>query len=493
MAEAAVVFPHQLFLDNPCFKRDRIIYLVEDQWFFRDPVNQIKFHQQKLVLHRASMQAFRECLESRGYLVSYLDFIQDPGMGYLFDRLKQDGVGEIFTCQPVEQGLTERLNRQASARGVKIHFLATPGFLCSEADIEEFFQGRKKYHQTSFYIYQRRRLGILLEKGKPAGGRWTYDPLNRRKIPRGLEVPGLPNPENEPYASAAKEYVSMKFPDHLGETSSFLYPVTHKAAQKWLNDFLTMRLGKFGDYQDAISAREPYLFHSLLSPLLNIGLLTPKQVIEATLYLAKEQPTPLNSLEGFVRQVLGWREYVRAVYFLVGEEQRLGNFWGHTGNFPEAFYTGSTGIPPLDTVIHRLLGTAYAHHIERLMVLGNFLLLAEIDPKGVYQWFMEMFIDAYDWVMVPNVFGMSQFVDGGLIMTKPYVSSSHYLLKMSDYPAGPWCDIWDGLFWRFINKHQNYFKQNPRLKPLHRLLSRMPPDRLLKLIRSGEEFLNGLK
>jgi (6-4)DNA photolyase len=493
MDSVTVVFPHQLFRNNPCLKWDRIIYLVEDPWFFRDPVNLIKFHQQKLVLHRASMQAYREFLESRGYLVRYLEFTQEMGLGYLFDRLRQDGISAIVTCSPVERGLTERLIRQTEAWGMKVNFLAPQMFLCSEGDIGDFFQGKQKFHQTSFYIFQRRRWDILLENGKPLGGRWTYDPLNRRKLPRGIEPPSLPDLGNEPHVAAARDYVTRKFPDHPGETSQFIYPVTHEAAQRWLENFLTYRLGNFGDYQDAISASEPYLFHSLLSPLLNIGLLTPKQVLEAALAFAREHPVPLNSLEGFVRQVLGWREYVRAVYLLAGEKQRADNFWGHTKTLPEDFYTGATGIPPVDTVIRRLLATAYAHHIERLMVLGNILLLAEIDPRAVYQWFMEMFIDAYDWVMVPNVFGMSQFADGGLIMTKPYLSSSHYLLKMSDYPAGPWCEIWDGLFWRFIEIHRDYFQQNPRLKPLVRILNRMPPDRLRELVGSAEEFLIGLK
>ncbi len=493
MTEAAVIFPHQLLRDHPCLKQDRIIYLVEDPWFFRDPVNQMKFHRQKLVLHRASLQAYRQFLESRGYLVHYLEFTREMGRGYLVDRLKEDGVREIFTCEPVDRGLTERLRSQAEDSGLRLNFLATPMFLCSASEIEDFFQGKEKFHQTSFYIYQRRRWDLLVEGGKPVGGRWTYDPMNRRKLPRGLEVPGLSEPDNEPYASAAGEYVSLKFPDHPGETSPFMYPVTHAAAQKWLENFLAERLGNFGDYQDAISAREPYIFHSLLSPLLNIGLLTPKQVLAAALDFAREQPVPMNSLEGFVRQVLGWREYVRAVYLLAGEKQRAGNFWGHTRQLPEAFYTGSTGIPPVDTVIRRLLATAYAHHIERLMVLGNFMLLAEIDPRAVYQWFMEMFIDAYDWVMVPNVFGMSQFADGGLIMTKPYVSSSHYLMKMSDYPAGPWCEVWDGLFWRFIQKHQDYFQKNPRLKPMVRVLTRMSQERVRDLIQIAEGFLGGLK
>jgi deoxyribodipyrimidine photolyase-related protein len=493
MDSVALIFPHQLFRDNPCLKRDRIAYLVEDPWFFGGSANPLKFHRQKLILHRASLQAYRDFLESRGHLVLYLEFTSDMGMGYLFDRLKEDGVREIVTCEPVDRGLTERLRSQAEASGLKLNFLATPMFLCSASEIEDFFQGKEKFHQTSFYINQRRRWDILVEGGKPLGGRWTYDPLNRRKLPRSLEVPVLPEPDNEPFASAARDYIEKKFPDHPGETSHFIYPVTHAAAHKWLENFLTFRLANFGDYQDAISAREPYLFHSLLSPLMNIGLLTPKQVLDAVLDFAREHPVPMNSLEGFVRQVLGWREYVRAVYLIAGEKQRAGNFWGHTRKLPGAFYTGTTGIPPVDRVIRCLLATAYAHHIERLMVLGNFLLLAEIEPRAVYRWFMEMFIDAYDWVMVPNVFGMSQFADGGLIMTKPYVSSSHYLLKMSDYPAGAWCEVWNGLFWRFINKHRDYFQQNPRLKPIVRVLTRMSQERLMDLLRIAEGFLEELQ
>jgi deoxyribodipyrimidine photolyase-related protein len=493
MDSVAVVFPHQLFHDNPCLKRHRIVYLVEEPWFFRDQTNLLKFHRQKLVLHRASMQAYQDFLQSRGYLVRYLEFSQEMGEGYLFERLQEDGVSEIVTCEPVDRVLTARLSRQAEAHGMKVNFLTTPMFLCSQGDIEDFFQGKQKFHQTSFYIFQRRRWNILLENGKPAGGRWTFDSLNRRKLPRDMKVPPLPQGGEEPHVAAAIHYVSRKFPDHPGETSQFIYPVTHEAAQKWLEHFLTYRLGNFGDYQDAISAGEPFLFHSLLSPLLNIGLLTPKQVLDSALAFAREHSVPLSSLEVFVRQILGWREYVRAVYLLAGEKQRSGNFWGHTGTLPEAFYTGSTGIPPLDTVIRRLLATAYAHHIERLMVVGNFMLLAEIDPRAVYQWFMEMFIDAYDWVMVPNVFGMSQFTDGGLIMTKPYVSSSHYLMKMSDYPAGPWCEVWDGLFWRFIQKHQDYFQKNPRLKPMVRVLNRMSQERVRDLIQIAEGFLGGLE
>jgi deoxyribodipyrimidine photolyase-related protein len=232
MDSVAVIFPHQLFRDNPCLKRDRIAYLVEDPWFFGGPANPRKFHRQKLALHRASLQAYREFLESRGFVVRYLEFTQKMGMGYLIEWLKKDGVRKIVTCDTVEKGLTETLTRQAEAGGMKVKFLATPMFLCSEGDIEGFFQGKEKFHQTSFYVFQRRSRNILLENGKPLGGRWTYDPLNRRKLPRGLEVPGLPEPDNEPYVSAARDYVSRNFLGHPGDTGQFIYPVTHQGAQK---------------------------------------------------------------------------------------------------------------------------------------------------------------------------------------------------------------------------------------------------------------------
>lgn len=230
----------------------------------------------------------------------------------------------------------------------------------------------------------------------------------------------------------------------------------------------------------------PLRSRCFLSPLLNAGLLTPAQVLEEALAFAREHPVPLNSLEGFVRQVLGWREYVRAAYLLIGEEQRRANFFGHGHPLPAAFYTADTGLMPLDTVLGRVLSFAWCHHIERLMVLGNFLFLAGVAPAEVYRWFMELFIDAYDWVMVPNVFGMSQFADGGRLMTKPYFAGSHYLLRMSDFPPGPWCEVWDGLFWDFVAAHRDYLAHNLRLAPLVRYVERLSPARRRALSRVAQ-------
>lgn len=488
MPVAAVILPHQLFARHPALKRDRPVYLVEDPWFFWDPHRQLTLHRQKLSFHRATLQAYRRFLLDSGYEVRYLEFCPGAPKAFLCQRLQADGIDAAVLCDPVDLELKRRLSQQAEAAAVRLEVLPTPGFLTSEAELWEYFQGQGKWRQTSFYLWQRRRLQLLLRDGKPLGGRWTFDTLNRRRLPRGLTIPPLPGPDNEPWADEAREYVTRLFPEHPGAAGPLPYPVTHAAARHWLKDFLSQRLPYFGDYQDAISTQEPYLFHSLLSPLLNVGLLTPQEVLTAALDYAREEPVPLNSLEGFLRQLVGWREYVRGVYLVAGDRQRQANFWGHTQPLPPAFYTGTTGLPPVDTVIRRLLTTAYAHHIERLMILGNIMLLLELDPAAVYRWFMEMFIDAYDWVMVPNIFGMSQFADGGLMMTKPYLSSSRYLLKMSDYPAGPWCEVWDGLYWGFLAKHRHYFATQPRLRPLVSVAERLPAARRAKLLRAAAVF-----
>ncbi len=224
--------------------------------------------------------------------------------------------------------------------------------------------------------------------------------------------------------------------------------------------------------------------------LINVGLLTPDLVIKETMAYAHKQKVPLNSLEGFIRQVIGWREFVRGVYHAIGEKQRKGNFFGHERKMPKAFYDGSTGILPIDETIGKLMQSAYLHHIERLMVLGSFFLISEISPNAIYRWFMELFIDAYDWVMVPNVYGMSQYADGGMMTTKPYFSGSNYILKMSDYPRGDWCAIWDALFWRFMIKHLKFFEDQPRLSVLCQMARKKKED--TDQIAKARKFLKRL-
>jgi len=249
--------------------------------------------------------------------------------------------------------------------------------------------------------------------------------------------------------------------------------------------------------------QHPWLHHSLLSPLLNIGLLQPNEITTAALDAAKKKEIPLNSLEGFIRQVTGWREFIRAVYEREGGQQRTRNYWGFKRKIPASFWNGTTGIIPIDHLIRQLQKHAYTHHIERLMVLGNFMLLCEFDPDEVYQWFMEWYIDSYDWVMVPNVYGMTQFADGGIMTTKPYISGSNYLLKMGNWEKGEplsigndmqanWSEIWDGLFWRFMDKQRKFFSSNPRLGMLLKTLDKMNAAKKERLFAIANGYLDKL-
>ena len=251
-------------------------------------------------------------------------------------------------------------------------------------------------------------------------------------------------------------------------------------------------MNDFGAYEDAIVKNESILFHSVLTPALNVGLLTPQQIIDKTFELHKKLNFPLNSLEGFIRQIIGWREFMRAIYLRESVKQRTKNAMGFTRKIPKSFYDGTTGIEPIDQTIKKILETGYCHHIERLMVLGNFMQVCEFDPDEVYRWFMELFIDAYDWVMVPNIYGMSQYADGGMMTTKPYVSGSNYILKMSDYTKGPWCEVWDGLYWRYIDQHQELFAKNPRMSMIVNLVKKMEPQKLKTHRHKAEQFLSSL-
>ena len=250
---------------------------------------------------------------------------------------------------------------------------------------------------------------------------------------------------------------------------------------------------EFGSYEDAIVAEYSILNHSVLTPMLNTGLITPQEIIDACLQYAEENDVPINSTEGFIRQIVGWREFIRGVYEVKGTEERTTNFWKFKRKIPPSFYNGTTGILPIDQTIKKILQTGYCHHIERLMVLGNFMLLCEFDPDEVYKWFMELFIDAYDWVMVPNVYGMSQFADGGLMATKPYISGSNYLMKMSNYKKGEWQATWDGLFWRFMHTHREFFLSNPRLGMLVRMYDKMPIKKQNEHLANADKFLLSLE
>lgn len=495
MDEAVLIFPHQLFETHPAITKNRQIILIEDPLFFGDRKYFLKFHKKKLILHLASMLSYYHSLLKNKFEVKYISYMslnEIKGVNVYKKLLTNLPQKHIHYVDTVDFILEKRLKECEAEGSIKLTKYSSPAFLNSEDDISRYFVGKEKYFMTSFYIEQRKRHNILIENNKPIGGKWSYDKDNRKNIPKGLRIPKLNFPSKTKFIDDSLEYVSKNFDANYGLTDNFIYPINHTQAKAWLNDFLQNRLANFGKYEDAILKEEDYLFHSVLTPMLNIGLLTPAQIIHETLSFARSENVPLNSLEGFVRQIIGWREYIRAIYILEGVRERTTNYFNFNRRMPKAFYGASTGIPPVDVVINRLLKNAYTHHIERLMILGNFMLLCEIHPDEVYKWFMEMYIDAYDWVMVPNVYGMSQYSDGGLICSKPYISSSNYIKKMSNFNSGEWSEIWDGLFWRFISKYEKFFASNPRMSILVNQLHKMNNDKLARHIKTAENYLNKL-
>jgi deoxyribodipyrimidine photolyase-related protein len=490
MTEVTLIFPHQLFKEHPAVKPGRKVYLVEEYLFF----NQYKFHQQKLVLHRAAMQFYAAFLTDKKIVVEYIDAGNELNdIQKLILHFKQIKITGIHFADVVDYWLRKRITGSCTKAGIGYIEHTTPNFLNTLADVKTYFDKKKTYFQTGFYTEQRKKRNILLDAtGGPEGGQWTYDADNRMKFPKKEKAPLLHIEPETVLVKEAKAYVAKNFPDNYGAATRFIYPVDFAGAEKWLADFFKQRFQHFGIYEDAIVAKENFLHHSVLSPLLNIGLLEPGQIITAAIEAAAENNVPLNSLEGFIRQILGWREFIRIVYEREGNVQRTKNYWGFSRKIPHSFWTGTTGILPIDNVIQKVLATGYCHHIERLMVLGNFMLLCEFDPDEVYRWFMELFVDAYDWVMVPNVYGMTQFADGGLMTTKPYISGSNYLLKMSDYEKGDWTVTWDALFWRFMHVHRNFFLKNPRLGMLIKTFDKMPEEKQNSHLSIAGKYLNSL-
>ncbi len=491
MSEVTLIFPHQLFKYHPALQKDRLIYLVEEWLFFR----QYNFHQQKIILHRSGMKFYEAYLKEQSFSVRYIDTEDERhDIKKLIAYLFQQNITQIYIADVVDYWLNKRIRAACKKYSIALTVLESPSFLNTMDEVTVYFSKKKTYFQTDFYIQQRKQRKLLLEAdGKPIGGKWTFDTENRIKFPKKEVVPIVQFPPENSYTKEAKKYVQQHFSKNYGQVlGPHFFVSTFKEAEKWLDDFIKNRFEKFGIYEDAIVTNEKILHHSVLTPMLNTGLLTPKQIIDAVLNHTKKHTVSLNSVEGFIRQIIGWREFIRIVYEREGSKQRTTNYWKFKRKIPASFWSGTTGILPIDITIKKVLETGYCHHIERLMVLGNFMLLCEFDPDEVYKWFMELFIDAYDWVMVPNVYGMTQFADGGLMTTKPYISGSNYLMKMSDYEKGEWQQVWDGLFWRFMHVHRDFFLKNPRLGMLVRTFDKMSEEKRNTHLVNAENYLSSL-
>ena len=484
-----LIFPNQLFEHSQLLENGFPIFLVEELLFFKH----YNFHKQKIAFHRATMKHYEAFLISKNIEVDYIESSKDiSDIRELIPYLKSLGITNITYIDPVDNWLQKRIAKGCLDNSIEKNIYDSPLFLNTKEDLQPFFRSdKKKYHQTSFYTAQRNNRHILIDPdGKPTGGKWTFDAENRKKYPAKKTPPAIQFPDVDSFYKEALEYVDKNFSTNIGQlTTNGLYPTNFKTSKLWFQQFLEQRFLEFGTYEDAIVAENSILNHSVLTPMLNTGLITPAYVIEQSIAFAETNNIPINSLEGFVRQIIGWREFIRGIYESRGSDERTRNFWGFTKKIPKSFYDGTTGIYPIDQTIKKILETGYCHHIERLMVLGNFMLLCEFDPDEVYRWFMELFIDSYDWVMVPNVYGMSQFADGGLMATKPYISGSNYLMKMSNYKKGEWQAVWDGLFWRFMDTHRSFFKQNPRLGMLVAMFDKMPQEKRQKHLENAELYL----
>ena len=483
-----VILGNQLFpLEHLPPATDVSIFMAEDTGL----CTYVRHHQQKIVLFLAAMRAYADELSAAGYEVHY-HFLDTQNKQTYETRLAEALLGaettEIRHFEIEDKPMEVRLMDFAASQGLRRIELPSPMFLCSRDEFAAFAKGKKRLLMGEFYKQQRRRLGVLVDDaGQPLGERWSFDADNRRKLPKNVTPPAIGWSDHTNHVVDVIDLVAKEFPDHPGKADEFGWPTTRQQVLLWLEQFVEHRVQQFGPYEDAITTRSQTVFHSLLSPCMNLGLLTPAEIIKKVMDRADE--IPLQSLEGFVRQVIGWREFVRGIYRTFSDEQDSHNFWSHERELTDAWYVGRTGIPPLDDAIQTAQRLGWTHHIPRLMVLGNLMTLCEIRPSSAHRWFMEMFVDSSEWVMGPNVYGMGLFSDGGIFATKPYICGSNYLLKMSDYSKGPWCDVVDGLYWRFIEKHRGFFSGNPRLALMPKALDRLDSERRSRIFQAAEDFL----
>ena len=483
-----ILFGTMLFPHLPSvLTRDMPVFMAEDRHF----CTRFNYHKHKIILVLAAMRHYRDRLQSEGHSVIYSD-VTVSDLTYeekLISAVKQHQITSLHTYDLDDHGMADWLQGVCDRNQLQLTIHPSPLFLTTHEQFQDYRDRYKRYFMADFYKIQRRRLDILLEGGEPVGGKWSFDDQNREKLPKDLPLPGLATPVPTAHAKSVGEWVEAHCPESPGQADNFWLPVTREDAIAWMEKFFADRFAQFGPYEDALSDRDPFLFHSVLSPILNLGLITPQEVLDAALNYAETHEVPLNSLEGFIRQIIGWREYIRGVYHAIGPKQANTNALDHQRRLTSSWYEGTTGLVPVDQVIQRLQTRGWAHHIERLMVMSNVMLLCDIHPDEVYRWFMEFFVDSAEWVMVPNVYGMGQFADGGIMMTKPYISGSNYLRKMGHYKKGDWCDIWDGLYWRFIDRHQSLIQKNHRMSMMVSTLKRMKPEKRERLFGLAEDFI----
>ena len=454
-----------------------------------------KHHKLKILMFLAAMREKRDELLAAGLSVNYMDIEQTTFVqsyeSKLADCISAHQITHLTMFEIEDKDFERRIFAFAASQNIALTILPSPMFVLSRQDFADFSHSAKTLRMGNFYKVVRKRLNLLLdEHQQPLGGKWSFDEDNRKKIPKGLQLPEQFTATQSQYVSGLKSIVLERFADHPGSIDDVWMPLTRPDALASIDHFLAVKFENFGVYEDAILQNDTFMFHSAISPSLNMGLITPQDVIDKVMAYTETHHVPLNSVEGFLRQIVGWREFIRGVYQCRGEEQQEANFFGFSRRLSDSWYEGSTGIPPLDDAIKFSQRYGYTHHINRLMVVANVMTLCEIHPQQVYRWFMEMYVDSSEWVMTPNVYGMGTFADGGIFATKPYICGSNYILKMSDYKKGDWCDVVDGLYWRFVSLHMGKLKNNPRLSFMQSTLKKMNPERKEAIFKAAESFLS---
>lgn len=463
----------------------------------------VRHHPKKIALILAAMRKFAEQLRAEGWTVAYtrLDDAENTGSiaEEILRRAAQSGADEVIATTPGEW----RLIRHLQSLPLKVSLRPDTRFIATRADFNDWAEGRKQLRMEYFYRKMRRKTGFLMEGDNPAGGKWNYDQENRKAPPKDIKTPGpmqfTPDDETE----EVLDLVERRFGDHFGDLRPFHFAVTRADALRAMAHFIRHGLPLFGDYQDAMMTGQKWLYHSVLSPYLNIGLLQPMELCVAAEEAWKAGDVPLNAAEGFIRQVLGWREFVRGIYFLEGEDYPQRNVLGHDRALPPLYWGAETGMHCLSQAVSQTREEAYAHHIQRLMVTGNFALLAGIDPQAVHEWYLAVYADAFEWVEAPNTVGMSQFADGGIVGSKPYVSSGAYINRMSDYckscaysvsrKVGEGACPFNLLYWHFLDRHRERFSANPRMGNMYRSWDRMDAEKRAQILEEADAFLAGLE
>lgn len=466
----------------------------------------VKHHKQKIALVFSAMRHFAAELESEGVRVVYVKLDDPKNSGAIASELdraiKEIDPEKVVLTAPGEWRLAKIFDAFRDAASLPVEILDDNRFFADHARFQAWADGRKALRMEYFYRELRRETGFLMDGEDPEGGQWNFDADNRKSLPDNVDPPAPLSFEPDAITRSALELVENTFPDHFGRLDRFGWAINREQALQALDDFVDKRLPRFGDFQDAMSETSAYVFHSLLSPYINIGLLSPREVCEAAEAAYQAGDAPLNAVEGFIRQILGWREYVRGVYWLKMPDYKQANALQAERPLPSFYWTAETDMNCLANAISATRENAYAHHIQRLMLTGNFALLAGIDPKAVSDWYLAVYADAFEWVETPNTLGMALFADGGLLASKPYAASGAYIDRMSDHckscaydvkkKAGETACPFNYLYWDFLMRNEKALCSNQRLRFPYKNLERFGPERRAEIAKDAKRFLDAL-